>query len=717
MKSSVRLRSVKKSNSLRYCQHLILGFASASIALAIPVAAIGAAPPTVDKSFNPRSIVYGDRSTLTVTFTNTQINAARLTADFIDTFPPNLVVAKPPNASSNCDNAAASATSGNNSVTLTDRGNGNPAAIPAQGQCVLTVDVTAAVLPPPNSYTNTINAGDLKTSLGNNTVGATDTLNVTTSPPTVAKSFNPDSVVLGETSVLTITLANNDHIASTLTADLVDMFPAGVEVADTPDAQSNCAGGVAIATAGDDSVTLTTGAQIPAQGQCVVTVSVTAQGAGAYTNTINAGDLQTSTGNNPADASDTLTVTSVPPTIAKSFNPTTINLASNGSSSLTITLANQDHKDATLTADLIDTLPEHLLIGTPADPETNCDGGVVNATAGANTVALAKGAKIPAQGQCVVTVQVTADAPGNYTNKIGVGSLVTDLGVNVNSASASITAMASAPSLSKAFSPPSIVAGTTSQLTITLTNPNSTSAVLSAALVDALPSGVVVANPASAASTCFGSTLTANAGGNVVSLGANAQIPAKGSCGVSASVTASGVTTYTNTLGVGALQTNLGANTSAVNANLTVTARSGGSTAPTIGAAFVPANIAPDQTSRLTIAFYNPNATTATTTSLFTASLPTGLTIASAPNLAVTCGSGLVSEPNNTTITLGSGAKIPAQSSCAIAATVTGMTTGVYTFTIPSHSLATDAGSNASAAAAQLQVQIPPDLIFRDGFE
>ncbi|HEX3896869.1 MAG TPA: hypothetical protein VHW73_11710 [Rudaea sp.] len=717
MKASLRPLSFENAWSLRTGRQAMRRCAWVCVALAIPVAAFGAAPPTVAKNFNPASIVYGDHSTLTVTFTNSQTNPAQLSADFIDTFPANLVVANPANAQSNCDNAVGSATPGSNTVTMTDKGNGNPAAIPAQGQCVLTVQVTAAVLPPPNSYTNTIKAGDLKTNLGNNPADATATLNVTTSPPTVAKSFNPASVVLGESSVLTITLTNNDHIASTLTDDLVDMFPAGLEVAETPDAQSNCPGGLAIATAGDDSVTLSTGAQIPAQGQCVLTVSVTSQGPGVYTNTIDAGDLQTSTGNNPADASDTLAVTSVPPTVAKSFNPTTINLGTVGSSTLTITLANQDHKDATLTADLVDTLPAHLLIAAPADAQTNCVGGVVNATPGANTVTLATGTKIPQQGQCVVTVQVTADAPGNYTNKIGVGSLVTDLGVNSNSASASVTASASPPTLAKAFSPSSITAGTTSQLTITLNNPNTATAVLSAALNDALPAGVVVANPASAASTCFGGTLTANSGSNAVSLGATAQVPAKGSCAVSASITASATGTYTNTLGVGALQTSLGASTSAVSASLTVTAGNGNPTPPTIGAAFVPANIAPDETSRLTIAFYNPNATAATTTALFTASLPSGLTIASPPNLATTCGSGLVSEPNNTSFTLGSGAKIPARSSCTITAAVTGATTGTYTFTIPVHSLSTDDGSNASAASARLQVQIPPDLIFRDGFE
>ena len=76
---------------------LLLGAAMADV-WATP----DAAPPSVMKEFNPHSIVFGGRSTLTVTFTNSQVNPAKLSADFVDTFPSNLVVASPANATSNC---------------------------------------------------------------------------------------------------------------------------------------------------------------------------------------------------------------------------------------------------------------------------------------------------------------------------------------------------------------------------------------------------------------------------------------------------------------------------------------------------------------------------------------------------------------------------------------------------------------------------------------
>ncbi len=669
------------------------------------------------KNFNPGSIVFGDRSTLTVTFSNSQVNPAQLTADFVDTFPANLVIANPANATSNCLNAVGSATPGGNTVTLTDNGGGSPAAIPASGSCSLSVQVTAAIPPPPASYTNTINVGDLKTNLGSNTAGASATLNVTSSPPTVSKQFNPGSVVLGEASTLTITLQNTDHIDATLTADLIDTFPAGLEAANPTNASTNCPGGVVTATPGGDSVTLGTGAKIPQQGQCALSVQVTAQGPGAFTNTINAGDLQTDIGNNPADASDTLNVTSVPPTVAKAFNPTTINLASNSRSTLTITLNNSDHKDATLTADLVDTLPGHVIVASPANATTNCDGGTVNATPGANTVTLANGSQIPQQGQCAVSVQVTADAPGTFVNKIGIGSLQTDIGANLNSASASLTANAVPPTLAKAFAPASITAGTNSLLTITLTNANAATAALATPITDAFPPGLKVSNPPSAGSTCFGGAVTANAGGTTASLAAGAQIPPNGSCAISVSVTAATAATYTNTLGVGALQTSLGSNSASASANLVVNAATGNPIAPTIGANFSPANIAPGTVSRLSIALYNANATVASVNSVFTAMLPPGVTLATPANAATTCTNGVVSTPNSSTVSLASGAKIPADSACTIAASVTASTPGSYTFTIPASSLSTNDGTNAASVTVRLQVEIPPDLIFASGFD
>jgi hypothetical protein len=129
--------------------------------------------------------------------------------------------------------------------------------------------------------------------------------------PTVAKAFAPASIPNPGTSTLTVTLDNsaNATLAATLTADLVDTFPAGLVAATPANAATTCTTGTATAADGGSSLTLGTGAQIPAGGTCTVTVSVTSATDGTYTNTIAAGSLQTDLGNSAADATADLTVT------------------------------------------------------------------------------------------------------------------------------------------------------------------------------------------------------------------------------------------------------------------------------------------------------------------------------------------------------------------------------------------------------------------------
>ncbi|MFN3368663.1 MAG: hypothetical protein ACK4ZX_04560, partial [Thermus sp.] len=112
--------------------------------------------------------------------------------------------------------------------------------------------------------------------------------------------------------------------------------------------------------------------------------------------------------------------------------------------------------------------------------------------------------------------------------------------------------------------------GTTATLTLTLTNPNASPATLTAPLVDNLPSGVVVADPSGASTTCPGGTITANPGEGTVTLSPGTQIPANGSCTVTVTVTATTPGSYTNTLPAGALQTDLGANQEEASATLEV---------------------------------------------------------------------------------------------------------------------------------------------------
>ena len=126
------------------------------------------------------------------------------------------------------------------------------------------------------------------------------------------------------------------------------------------------------------------------------------------------------------------------------------------------------------------------------------------------------------------------------------------------------------PTIGKAFGPDTIKAGGVSTLTITLNNANDTAATLSASLVDALPSGVMIATTPHAGTTC-GGTVKAVAGSSSVELTGGA-IPANGSCRVTVDVTAPVADSdcYVNTLPAGALQTSNGSNAEPAVAKLTV---------------------------------------------------------------------------------------------------------------------------------------------------
>ncbi|WP_038056888.1 DUF3344 domain-containing protein [Thermus amyloliquefaciens] len=123
-----------------------------------------------------------------------------------------------------------------------------------------------------------------------------------------------------------------------------------------------------------------------------------------------------------------------PPSLSKAFSPDTI--AVGGVSVLTLTLSNPNNYPATLTADLVDQLPNGLVVANPANASTTCPGGVLTANPGSGTITLHSGAQIPAGGACTLTVEVTSNAPGTYTNTLPAGALQTDLGNSQSPASA-----------------------------------------------------------------------------------------------------------------------------------------------------------------------------------------------------------------------------------------------------------------------------------------
>ena len=166
----------------------------------------------------------------------------------------------------------------------------------------------------------------------------------------------------------------------------------------------NFPGTVIAGAEGAGSVTVGTGANLTGRAMSL-TASVTMPGTGQ---TIGGCSL-----NAP------LVIGAVAPTVAKSFNPTTI--TAGGTSTLTITLSNTSIDTPYTITSLTDNL-SGMLIANPTNATTTDCGGTVNAVAGGSTVTLT-GSTIPMAslatntlGTCTVTVDVTAATAGSYPN-------------------------------------------------------------------------------------------------------------------------------------------------------------------------------------------------------------------------------------------------------------------------------------------------------------
>ena len=263
--------------------------------------------PTIGVSFNPVIINAGGISTKTITLINPNARPAALTAPLVDNLPAGLLIAATPNAVTTCGGVLA-APAGGTAFSLT--GGTIPGGAP--GSCTVTVNVTAAV---GGTYINTLPAGSLQTNNGSNSAAAIASLTVIppTGPPVLSVAFSPVTISAGGVSTKTITLINPNATPAILTAPFTDTLPAGLVIATPPNASTTC-GGVLTAPAGGSAFTLT-GGIIPggSPGSCTVTVNVTAATTGNYFNTLPAGALQTSNGNNTSTVIATLTVVAPPP--------------------------------------------------------------------------------------------------------------------------------------------------------------------------------------------------------------------------------------------------------------------------------------------------------------------------------------------------------------------------------------------------------------------
>ncbi|MGA9627569.1 MAG: choice-of-anchor E domain-containing protein, partial [Bryobacteraceae bacterium] len=361
---------------------------------------------------------------------------------------------------------------------------------------------------------------------GDGAIGGTFTLTYTYTPalltPAFSKAFGQPSIAVGSSTTLTFTITNPNATSALTGLAFTDSLPAGLAVA-SPNGLTSTCGGTTTATAGGTSVSLS-GGTVPASGTCTISVNVLGIAAGIQNNT-----TSTLTSNAPTAAAATASITVVPltPTLSKAFGQPSIVVGS--STTLTFTITNPNASGLTSAA-FTDMLPSGLAVATPNGLTSTC-GGITTATAGGSSISLS-GGTVSASSSCTISVNVLGIAAGTQNNTT---STLTSNDPTAGAATASIDVLNAvpAPTFSKAFGQPSIVVGSSTTLTFTITNLD-VSGLTSVAFTDTLPSGLAVATPNGLTSTCGGTT-TATAGGSSISL-SGGTVAASSSCTISVNV-------------------------------------------------------------------------------------------------------------------------------------------------------------------------------------
>ena len=488
-------------------------------------------------------------------------------------------------------------------------------------------------------------------------------------------------------------------------SDTFPTLPGNMVVAGTPAASTTC-GGTVTANAGDGSISFS-GGTIAASGTCTVKVDVTAPTAGTYNNV--SGAVSSTNGGTGNTASDTLTVL-LPPELHKEFQPNP--MVAGETATLTFTITNPDAGVALTGVAFSDTYPTGVVNETPLNTSNTC-AGALTASAGGSSVSLS-GGSIAAGGSCEVTIDITASNSGTYPNTSGNVSSTNGGTGNTTSDTLSVIAL-DPPSIHKDFSPSPMLAGSTSTLTITITNPNAGTALTGVAFSDTFPTApgnMVVAGTPSASTTC-GGTLTANAGDGSISF-SGGTIAASGKCTVKVDVTVPNIGTYNNISGNVTSTTGGGLTGNTDSDSLEAIAATA---TPLIHKEFLPNPIAATETTTLTFTITNPNTGTALAGVAFSDTFPTSpgsMLVAGTPAASTTCGGTVTAVAGAGSISF-SGGTIAAGGNCTVTVDVTAPTAGTYNNTSGTVTSTTDGGLTGNAASDSLTVNaLDPPSIHKD---
>src|SRR5262249_59452890 len=137
---------------------------------------------------------------------------------------------------------------GGNLITLTG------ASIGDGSNCSINISVTGTAAGVKNNTTGPITSANGGTGATSNTATIT-----VVAPPTITKAFGASFVPVGQTTTLSFTITNPNPTVALTSLAFTDTFPAGLVVANPPNATDTC-GGTFAPLAGDTTLTFSSGA-------------------------------------------------------------------------------------------------------------------------------------------------------------------------------------------------------------------------------------------------------------------------------------------------------------------------------------------------------------------------------------------------------------------------------------------------------------------------
>lgn len=370
-------------------------------------------PPLAFEDFNPSSTLIGEVSTMTISFSNSNVSAID-GVSFIDTYPFGILNAPGnPVLANTCGGTLAAGTPGNDGFSLSLSG----ASIDTQG-CYLQIAVVGTASGSFQNETGTISSTSAPPG-----ASAIASLAVSTgavlSAPIVSNSFAPASVPPGGVSQMTIKLTNTDPSRAVINAHFSDVYPAGMQETAFGVVESNTCGGDVMPFG--TSLELDNG-MIPAGRSC----SVVANLIGTSTSTNSTGPVTSDNAQTGTAASATLTVAQGAlldaPGVSMSFTPDQV-VAGDivGTSLMAITLTNGNPYDVT-GVKFTDNYPTPLhMANAPSGvilANTCGQIGTLTADANATSMALVNGT-IPASDSCIIKIQVLGTSAGVSENHTG----------------------------------------------------------------------------------------------------------------------------------------------------------------------------------------------------------------------------------------------------------------------------------------------------------